>query len=74
MKVNKYIKILGSTALAKYYNDPNGNIYFAYKGEDTYQVVDGFLYYELNSKLCAGLIKLIYIEGPSLGINVELAD
>ena len=43
MKVNKYIKILGSTALEKYYNDPNGNIYFAYKGEDTYQVVKYFL-------------------------------
>ena len=71
MKVNKYIKI-GLTTLKKYYNDPNGNIYFAYKGEDTYQVADGFLYYELYNKLCAGLIKLIYIEGPSLGINVEI--
>ena len=72
MKVNKYTKILGSTALEKYYNDPNGKIYFAYNSEDTYQVADSFLYYELNSKLCAGLIKLIYIEGPSLGTNVEV--
>ena len=71
-KVNKYIKVLGYESLKKYYNDPTGNLYFAHKGEKTYEVVDSFLFYELYDKLTAGLIDIIYIECPSLGTKVEV--
>jgi hypothetical protein len=74
MKVKNYVKVLGPTAIKKYYDDLNGNLYYAGKKENTYQVVDGFQWYELYNALAASKIKLIYIEGPSLGTNVEIED
>lgn len=78
MKVKNYIKVnpvnLKTVDLKKLYNNPNGNLYYAGKKEDTYQIVEGFLWSELYNALVAGRIKLIYIEGPSLGTNVEIED
>jgi hypothetical protein len=73
MKVTNYVKV-NPANIKKLYENPNGNLYYAGKKEDTYQVVDGFLWWELYTPLASGRIKLIYIEGPSLGTNVELAD
>ena len=73
MKVTNYTKV-NPANIKKLYENPNGNLYYAGKNEDTYQVVDGFLWWELYTPLASGRIKLIYIEGPSLGTNVELED
>lgn len=73
MKVKNYTKV-NPVNLKKLYNDPNGNLYYAGKKENTYQVVDGFQWWELYNALVASKIKLVYIEGPSLGTNVEIED
>jgi hypothetical protein len=73
MKVTNYVKV-NPANIKKLYENPNGNLYYAGKKEDTYQVVDGFLWWELYTPLASGRIKLIYIEGPSLGTNVEIED
>jgi hypothetical protein len=73
MKVTNYVKV-NPANIKKLYENPNGNLYYAGKKEDTYQVVDGFLWWELYTPLASGRIKLIYIEGPSLGTGVEIAE
>jgi hypothetical protein len=73
MKVTNYTKV-NPANIKKLYENPNGNLYYAGKKEDTYQVVDGFLWWELYTPLASGRIKLIYIEGPSLGTGVEIAE
>jgi hypothetical protein len=73
MKVTNYVKV-NTANIKKLYENPNGNLYYAGKKEDTYQVVDGFLWWELYTPLASGRIKLIYIEGPSLGTGIKIAD
>jgi hypothetical protein len=73
MKVTNYVKV-NPANIKKLYENPNGNLYYAGKKEDTYQVVDGFLWWELYTPLASGRIKLIYIEGPSLGTGIKIAD
>ena len=73
MKVTNYTKV-NPANIKKLYENPNGNLYYAGKNEDTYQVVDGFLWWELYTPLASGRIKLIYIEGPCLGTGVEIAE
>ena len=73
MKVTNYTKV-NPANLKKLYENPNGNLYFAGKKENIYQVVDGFLWWEIYKPLVASRIKLIYIEGPSLGTGVEIAE
>lgn len=46
--------------LEKYYNDPNGNLYYFYK--DQYYLVDGFTIEDITNALNAG-IKFIFVEG-----------
>jgi hypothetical protein len=73
MTVTNYVKV-NPANIKKLYENPNGNLYYAGKKEDTYQVVDGFLWWELYTPLASGRIKLIYIEGPSLGTGIKIAD
>lgn len=72
MKVKNYTKV-NSKNLKELYNNPKGNIYVTEDGK-TYEVVDGFELYEIREAMLAGFAGFIYIEGPSLGTNVELAD
>lgn len=64
------------TALAK---RANGNLYFRdrdavkYRRDKSFQVVDGFMLDELKYALKLGQVDLIWIAGPSLGTNVEIA-
>jgi hypothetical protein len=64
------------TALAK---RTNGNLYFRdrdavkYRGDKSFQVVDGFMLDELKYALKLGQVDMIWIAGPSLGTNVEVA-
>lgn len=64
------------TTLAK---RTNGNLYFRdrdaakYRGDKSFQVVDGFTIDELKCALKLGQIDMIWIAGPSLGTNVEVA-
>jgi hypothetical protein len=57
----------------------DGNLYFRdrdavkYRGDKSYQVVDGFMLDELKYALKLGQVDMIWIEGPSLGTNVEVA-
>jgi hypothetical protein len=73
MTVTNYVQV-NPANIKKLYENPNGNLYYAGKKEDTYQVVDGFLWWELYTPLASGRIKLIYIEGPSLGTGIKIAD
>jgi hypothetical protein len=63
------------TALAK---RTNGNLYFRdcdavkYRGDKSFQVVDGFMLDELKYALKLGQVDMIWIAGPSLGTNVEV--
>ena len=73
MKVTTYIKILGMDAVTTYYNNPNGNLYFRAKGTNTnYQVCDSFDLVDIQAQVVYGEWEVIFIEGPSLGTNVEV--
>ena len=57
------------------YNSERGNLYFRrrkYGDKGTYEVVDCFSCEDLAAALTARTIELIFIEGPSLGTNVEV--
>ena len=55
------------------YNSERGNLYFRRPGKKkVYEVCEGFSYDELYQAMCAGECELIWIEGPSLGTNVEV--
>lgn len=64
------------TALAK---RTNGNLYFRdrnaakYRVEKSFRVVEGFMLDELKYALKLGQVDMIWIAGPSLGTNVEVA-
>ena len=58
--------------LRSFYDNEKGNLYFRRVGTKSYEVVEDWLYEDLYDGLCYGQIELIYIEGPSLGINVEV--
>ena len=74
MKVTTYIKMLGMDAVAKYYNNPNGNLYFRAKGTNTnYQVCDGFDLVDIQAQVVYDEWDVIFIEGSSHGTNVEVA-
>jgi len=57
----------------------DGNLYFRdrkaakYREDKSFQVVDGFMLDELKYALKLGQIDMIWIAGPSLGTNVEVA-
>jgi hypothetical protein len=57
----------------------DGNLYFRdrnavkYRGDKSFQVVDGFMLDELKYALKLGQVDMIWIAGPSLGTNVEVA-
>jgi hypothetical protein len=74
MKTTTYIKILGAKAVAKYFNNPDGNLYFKAKGtDDPFQVCDGFDLVDIQAQVVYGNWEVIFIEGPNLGTNVEVA-
>ena len=76
--ITNYTKVTtrNVTALAK---RTSGNLYFRdrdavkYRGDKSFQVVDGFMLDELKYALKLGQVDMIWIAGPSLGTNVEVA-
>lgn len=75
MKVKNYTMV-NTENLKDLYNRPDGNLYFRVPliKKRCYEVCDGFTYEELYAALCAEECELIWIEGPSLGIHVEVED
>lgn len=75
MKVKNYTTV-DTKNLKGLYNRLDGNIYYRvpFIKMRAYAVCDGFTYEELYSALCAEECELIWIEGPSLGIHVEVED
>lgn len=62
--------------LKELYNNTEGNLYYRISDfpPSIYDVVDGFDYEELLEGLVSGECELIYIAGPSLGINVKIEE
>ena len=64
--------------VTRLYKRPDGNLYFRdrdavkYRGDKSFQVVDGFMLDELKYALKLGQVDMIWIAGPSLGTNVEV--
>ena len=58
--------------LRSLYDNEKGNLYFRRVGKKSYEVVEDWLYEDLYDGLCYEQIELIYIEGPSLGTDVEV--
>ena len=75
--VTTYVKVntRNVTRLAK---KENGNLYFRdrdavkYRGDKSFQVVDGFMLDELKYALKLGQVEMVWIEGPCLGTDVEV--
>ena len=71
-KIKNYTKVTPKN-LRYLFNSPRGNLYMrSSKKQGTYEVVEGFDYEELHQALTANKIELVWIEGPSLGIAVEV--
>ena len=55
------------------YSSESGNLYFRQYGKNKpYEVVDDWTFEDLYDGICYEQIELIWIEGPSLGTNVEV--
>ena len=70
----RYTKVTKKN-LSFLYNSERGNLYFRrrkYGDKGTYEVVDSFSEEDLTQALSARTIDLIFVEGPSLGTNVEV--
>ena len=78
-KVTNYTKVT-TRNVTRLYNKENGNLYFRdtdavkYRGDKTFQVVEGFMNDELKYALKIGQVEMIWIEGPCLGTNVEVEE
>ena len=74
MKVNNYTKVTIANLKELYYN-PKGNLYFRIPllNKEKYEVCEGFDFSDLYKSLIYDECELIYIEGPSLGTNVEVS-
>ena len=54
------------------FNRTDGNLYLRTLGAEMYEVVDDWAFEDLYDGLCYEQIELIFIEGASLGTNVEV--
>ena len=60
--------------LRKLYDCHWGNLYFRSIGKKHYDVVDDWEFEDLYDALCYEQIEMIWIDGPSLGTEVEVED
>ena len=71
----KYTKVTKEN-LNELYNRPDGNIYYSeiYDGKTYYDITEGFTEEDIRVNLEEGYsdIDFIFIEGPSLGIKVDI--
>ena len=71
----KYTKVTKEN-LHELYNRPDGNIYYSeiYDGKTYYDITEGFTEEDIRVNLEEGYsdIDFIFIEGPSLGIKVDI--
>lgn len=67
MKNKAVVTDITARNLEKYYNEPNGNLYFRMVEDSNsdYQVVDGFDLDELKAAIAYGHIEVIYVSGPA---------
>ena len=74
MKNRAIVTNVTARNLEKYYNDPNGNIYFRIleDPDSDYQVADGFDLEELKAAIVYGHIDVIYVSGPAQAIIEKL--
>lgn len=60
--------------VTRLYNKINGNLYFRDASRHSnFQVVEGFMLDELKYALKLGQVEMVWIEGPCLGTDVEVA-
>ena len=77
--VTNYVKV-DTRNVTRLYNKENGNLYFRdtdavkYRGDRSFQVVEGFMIDELKYALKLGQVEMVWIEGPCLGTDVEVED
>jgi hypothetical protein len=72
--VTSYTKV-NTKNVTRLYNKTNGNLYFRdTRTGKNYQVVEDFMLDELKYALKLGQVEMIWIEGPSLGTDVEVED
>ena len=75
--VNTYTKV-NTRNVTRLYKKANGNLYFRdtdaakYRGDRRFQVVEDFMLDELKYALKLGQVEMVWIEGPSLGTDVEV--
>lgn len=67
----KFVK-LHKHNLREYFNRLDGNIYFKTVDSESFEVADDFTYSDLLFAYNVDMVKLIWIEGQSLGTNVKV--
>lgn len=75
--VTNYVKV-DTRNVTRLYKKANGNLYFRdtdavkYRGDRSFQVVEGFMLEELKYALKLGQVEMVWIEGPCLGTDVKV--
>ena len=73
VKINKYIQIKGAKAVDKYYNNPDGNLYYREKGTKyRFQICDGWDEMDIKIQVVYENWEVIFVEGPCM-TSVEVA-
>ena len=69
VKINKYVQIKGGKAVDKYFDNPDGNLYYREKGsKGPFQICDGFDAMDIKIQVVYANWEVIFVEGPSLSI------
>jgi hypothetical protein len=63
---------LHQSNLREYFDRLDGNIYFKNMETGLFEVADGFTFGELQYAYNNCMLKLVWIQGPSLGTDIKL--
>lgn len=63
---------LHQSNLREYFDRLDGNIYFKNTETGLFEVADGFTFGELQYAYNSCMLKLVWIQGPSLGTEIKL--
>lgn len=67
----KFVKLHGKN-LREYYDRLDGNIYFKNAETGMFEIADGFSFGELQYAYNYCMLKLIWVQGPSLGTEIKV--
>ena len=68
-----YVKIKGAKDVDKYYNNPDGNLYYREKGsKGPFQICDGWDNVDIKIQVVYANWEVIFVKGPCMtGVEVE---